>query len=114
VPSFVPFRRVVAALVLVTPLAGCSLFEFVDLTPGGEKVRVLRLEEVSRCTNLGRVTSNTKATVGFIARSRETVQEEVYRLSRNNAADMHGDTIVPLGPMIDGEQGFNVYRCINP
>ncbi len=42
------------------------------------------------------------------------MQEEVNRLSRNNAADMHGDTIVPLGPLIDGEQGFNVYRCINP
>jgi hypothetical protein len=92
-------------------LSGCS---FVNLTPGGEKVRILHLEEVGRCTHLGRVTANTKATVGFIARNRDTVQEETHRLARNNAADMHGDTIVPLGPMIEGEQGFNVYRCINP
>lgn len=105
------FRRVFTALALLVPLAGCS---FVELTPGGEKVRILRLDEVGRCTNLGHVTSNTKATIGFIARGKETVQEEIYRLSRNNAADMQGDTIVPLGPMIDGEQGFNVYRCINP
>ncbi|WP_255210750.1 DUF4156 domain-containing protein [Methylogaea oryzae] len=55
-----------------------------------------------------------QGSIGFIARSKEAVQEEVNRLSRNNAADMHGDTIVPLGPLIDGEQGFNVYRCINP
>lgn len=92
-------------------LSGCS---FVNLTPGGDKVRLLRLDEVGRCAHLGRVTSNSKATIGFIARSRDTVQEEVHRLARNNAADMGGDSIVPLGPMIEGEQGFNVYRCINP
>lgn len=108
---FIAFRRVATALALAAPLTGCS---FVDLTPGGDKVRVLSLSEVGRCTHLGRVSSNTKASIGFIARSKEAVQEEVYRLSRNNAADMHGDTIVPLGPLIDGEQGFNVYRCINP
>lgn len=106
-----PSRRIIAALAFSTLLSGCS---FVELTPGGEKVRVLSLNEVSRCTLLGRVSSNTKATIGFIARGKESVQQEIYRLSRNNAADMRGDTIVPLGPVIDGEQGFNVYRCINP
>ena len=106
-----PFRRVLVVLALVAPLTACS---FVKLAPGGEKVRILSLDEVGRCINLGHVNSKTKASIGFIARSKETVQEEVYRLSRNNAADMKGDTIVPLGPLIDGEQGFNVYRCINP
>lgn len=105
------FRRAFAVLALAASLAACS---FVELSPGGEKVRVLKLDEVGRCANLGRVKSNTKASVGFIARSKDTVQEEVYSLSRNNAAEMKGDTIVPLGPLVDGEQGFNVYRCINP
>lgn len=107
----VPFRCVFLTLVLAAPLAACS---FVELNPGGEKVRVLSLAEVGRCTSLGRVNSNTKATLGFIARGKESVQEEIYTLSRNSAAAMNGDTIVPLGPLIDGEQGFNVYRCINP
>ncbi|HLF98518.1 MAG TPA: DUF4156 domain-containing protein [Methylococcaceae bacterium] len=105
----VPKRLFLGASFLA--LSACS---FVNLSPGGDKVRLLRLDEVGRCTHLGRVTSNTKATVGFIARNRDTVQEEVNRLARNNAADMGGDSIVPLGPMIEGEQGFNVYRCINP
>lgn len=105
------FRHVVMSLAFATTLIGCT---FVSLTPTGEKVRILSLAEVSRCTHVGRVSSNTKASIGFIARGKESVQEEVYRLSRNNAADMKGDTIVPLGPLIDGEQAFNVYRCINP
>lgn len=106
-----PYRNRLFLATALLALSGCS---FVDLTPAGDKVRLLRLDEVGRCTHLGRVTSNTKATVGFIARNRETVQEEIHRLARNSAAEMAGDTIVPLGPMIEGEQGFNVYRCINP
>lgn len=56
--QFTAIRRLAAALALTAPLAGCS---FVDLTPGGDKVRVLSLNEVGRCTLLGRVSSNTKA-----------------------------------------------------
>lgn len=97
---------------LLASLAACS---FVDLKPQGEKVRVLAPQEVGRCRLLGRVTANTTATlVGFIARGKSTVQEEIHRLARNNAGEMGGDTIVATGPVVDGEQKFNVYRCINP
>jgi hypothetical protein len=91
--------------------AGCT---WVDLKPRGGKVRVLTVEEVGSCQELGRVSAVTAAQIGFIARGRDTVQEEVYRLARNNAGDMGGDTIIPAGPLIDGEQPFKVYRCINP
>lgn len=91
--------------------SGCA---WVKIKPQGEKVRVLSAEEVKHCKSLGRVSSNTAASVWFIARSRETVEEEVSLLARNNAGDMGGDTIVPAGPLVDGEQKFTVYRCINP
>jgi hypothetical protein len=103
--------RTLAGVLLLASVSGCT---WVELKPQGERVRLLTPPEVGRCRYLGRVTSNTAATVGIFARGRETVQEEVYRLGRNNAADMGGDTIVPTGPMVDGEQTFNVYRCINP
>lgn len=92
-------------------LSGCAM---VELKPQGDKVRVLAPQEVGRCKELGRVVANTAAKIAFIARPRGDVQEEVYRLARNNAADMGGDTVVSIGPLIDGEQPFKVYRCINP
>jgi hypothetical protein len=92
-------------------LSGCT---WVELKPQGEKVRILAAQEVRRCKALGRVSTNTAAKIGFIARPKGDVQEEVYRLARNNAAAMGGDTVVASGPLIDGEQRFRVYRCINP
>ncbi len=98
----------IAAVLL---LSGCT---WVDLKPKAEKVRVLDPQEVGRCKEVGRVVANTKDKIGFIARSKDTVKEEVDRLARNNAADLGGDTIVPSGPLINGEQPFKVYRCISP
>lgn len=100
-----------AGAYLMASIAGCA---WVDLKPQAEKVRLLSPYEVGRCKLLGKITSNTASTIGFIARSKSTVQEELNRLARNNAATMDGDTVVPIGRMTEGEQSFNVYRCINP
>ena len=54
-----------------------------------------------------------KDKIGFIAHGKDSVQEEVNFLARNNAADMGGNTRIASGPLIDGEQAFKVYRCIN-
>lgn len=97
--------------VLLATLAGCS---WVDVKPQGEKVRVLTSQEVGRCRFLGHVTSNTAATLLVFVRGRAKVQEEVNTLARNEAGTMGADTVVPTGPLIEGEQTFNVYRCINP
>jgi hypothetical protein len=92
-------------------LTSCT---WVELKPQADKVRILSAREVARCKELGRITANTTAKVGFIERGSATVQDEVNRLARNNAADMDGDTLVPASTLIDGEQMFKVYRCINP
>lgn len=100
------------AFVLMAGVSGCT---WVSLTPGGEQIRLLTPQDVGHCKGVGKVTATTSAVVvGFIARRNRNVQEEVNRIARNNAADLKGDTIVPTGPMIDGEQTFNVYRCITP
>jgi hypothetical protein len=38
------------------------------------------------------------------------VQEELRTLARNRAAD-RGDAIVATGPVANGEQTYNIYRC---
>ena len=104
--------RVLAACLLTVLFSGCS---WVDIKPQGEKVRVLAPQEVTHCRYLGPASSKTLAVfMKVFARSRDKVQEEVNRLARNTAGEMGGDSIVPTGPLIDGEQAFNVYRCINP
>ncbi len=96
---------------LVSGLSGCT---FVELKPPAQQVRILAAQEVRNCRHLGKVTASTAATVGFIPRSRDSVSEEVQNLARNHAATMNGDSIVAVSPLSEGEQSFEVYRCINP
>ncbi len=98
-------------LVLAASVPGCA---FVELKPQAQKVRILAAQEVRNCKHLGKVTASTAATVGFIDRDRYSVTEEVQNLARNHAASMNGDSIVAASPLVEGEQSFEVYRCINP
>lgn len=104
-------RFAIPATLAAILLTGCT---FVDLKPQGEKVRILAQQEVGRCKALGNVTVATAATIGFIARARDNVREELLHLARNHAGAMGGDSIVAKSDPVDGEQAFGVYRCINP
>jgi hypothetical protein len=94
---------VIAAALL---LGACSL---VKLTPGGENVAVLQLNQVSSCAQTGTTTVSVVNKV-VVNRSPEKVALELRSLARNRAAD-RGDTIVATTPVTDGEQTFNIYRC---
>jgi len=98
-------------LFLAFSLSACT---WVNLTPGGEKVRVLSAQEVQSCTKKGKTTVGIKAEVAGIERNREKVKEELETLARNAAVDLNGDTVVPTSEVKDGKQTFDVYRCINP
>ena len=104
-------KAIAFGLLAAGGMSGCA---WVELKPQAEKVRVLAAQEVGRCREIGRVSAVTAAKIGFINWPKDTVQVEVRRLASNNAADMGGDTLVAAGPLIDGEQPFKVYRCINP
>ncbi len=99
------------SLLLLAALAGCV---WVDLKPQGEKVRVLSAAEVRRCQQVGRVTATTTATVGPFTRDADSVRQELDLLARNHAGGMGGDTVVPIGRIVAGEQSYAVYRCIPP
>jgi hypothetical protein len=92
-------------------LTGCV---FVQPTVAGKKVRVLTAGEVERCRALGNLTSTVADRVGAILRSQEAVQDDVLLNAQNAAAEMGGDTIVPLAAMQNGKQTFAVYRCLSP
>lgn len=97
-------------VLLATALAGgCAL---VELTPAGAGVRLASAEAVVTCTNLGKVTADVIAKVGFLPRHPDAVQDNINVTARNAAADMGADTIVPASSIVDGKQTFDVYRCL--
>ncbi len=98
-------------LIVLALVVGLSACTWVKLTPEGESVRVATVAEVAKCQRVGSTTVSLVDRVAGIERNREKVQQELYRLARNSAADVKGDTVVPLGEPKDGRQHFDVYRC---
>jgi hypothetical protein len=97
----------IAATLLLTSCSG------IKLTTGGEKVRVLDPGEVNSCRKLGK-TSNAVTARVVVERPEEAVAKELRILARNSAAGMGGDTIVPLTVIENGQQTFEVFKCVNP
>ena len=97
-----------AMLTILVSTLGCN---WVPLTSEGENVRVLQASAVTDCQKVGKVTSKTSDRVIMFARTDRKVREELESLSRNEAVDLNGDAIVPIGTVTDGRQTFEVYRC---
>lgn len=102
-------HRILLLLPVIAIAGGCSL---VKLTAGGEGVRLAAPGAVTACTGLGRTTASVVHEVGFIPRHPDAVQDNVNVTARNSAASMGGDTIMPVAPLADGKQTFEVYRCM--
>lgn len=97
----------IAATVLLSACSG------IKLTDGGEKVRILDPGEVSSCRKLGK-TNNAVTARMVVERPEDAIAKELRILARNSAAGMGGDTIVPLTVIQNGQQTFEVYKCVNP
>lgn len=98
-------RRILLVTLLTS--AGCT---WIKLTDAGAQVAQGEPGEVQHCELVGNVTSSTQNRV-ILQRGRGKVAEELIVLARNEAATLGGDTVVPKGPMVDGRQDFDVYRC---
>jgi hypothetical protein len=99
-----------AAIWIASSPLGCA---WVTLTPEAETIRVApSIEAVASCKKLGGISSQTRARIGFIARGKEKISDELITLARNSAAEMGADTVIAEGPpSVDGRQRFTAYRC---
>ncbi len=97
-----------AMLTILGPTLGCN---WVPLTSEGENVRVLQASAVTDCQKVGKVSSKTSDRILIFARTDRKIREELESLARNEAVDLNGDAIVPIGTEADGRQSFEVYRC---
>src|SRR5688572_18059805 len=96
-------------LILLSLLLLLTSCTYVRLTPAGQNVAILQPNEVTACTSVGTTTVEVLDKI-IVNRKFEKVEEELRILARNRAAT-RGDALVAAGPMVRGEQTFNVYRC---
>jgi hypothetical protein len=104
-------KKYLLILLLVLTPGACT---WVNLTPGGETVRVADADSVATCERKGKTIISLKADVAGIERNREKVKTELETLARNSAAELGGDTIVAASEIANGKQTFEVYLCLNP
>jgi Domain of unknown function (DUF4156) len=83
-------RRSLCVLAVAATVGACS---WVQLTAGGDRVRVGTPAEVASCQELGTASGTTTSRFfGFIPRDADTILDEQTRLARNRAADLGGNT----------------------
>ncbi len=105
-------RTIIATTIAALLLVGCATA--LKLTPNGEKVRVLGPDEVDSCRLVGRTNASVTWVIAGVRRPDNVIVQELRVVARNAAARLGGDTIVPLTVVDEGQQSFQVYKCINP
>ncbi len=92
-------------------LLQASACTWVKVTEPGKLVEVRETGEAENCKLLGKVTSVSRAKVAGIKRGIKKLTTELETIARNEAADMGGNTVVPLGEINGDEREFQVYHC---
>jgi hypothetical protein len=104
------------SLLRMAPLFGGALLSActygIVLDAGGQSVSTdWNGQRVAGCRDVGKVTVSVMSRVGPIDRNDIKVRDELEIMARNQAAQMHADTITPLGDPHDGEQSWEAYSC---
>ncbi len=101
-------KKILIAVCSYLILSSCT---WVKVTSKGEGVRLVQsARAVQPCKKLGRVQTKVVSKIVF-NRDSEKVADELADLARNEAALIHGDTIVPVSQINEGRRSFDVYQC---
>ncbi|KXW55177.1 DUF4156 domain-containing protein [Ferrovum sp. PN-J185] len=102
--------KIFTPLLLVSILTACSN-SFISEKYGADEVRMLYPNQVTNCEFKGKTRVTVMYKIGFIDRDQTAIQQNLIKLARNNAVDMHGNVITTTEVPVDGQQSFNVYFC---
>lgn len=100
-------RFLLAALVCAS-LGACT---WVKPSVKSHTVVLKDQNSVVNCVKKGLTKSKTLSKIVFIPRSDAKMFSELVMLAKNEAVLLEGDTVVPEGDLVGGEQSFGVYRC---
>ncbi|MBI5460771.1 MAG: DUF4156 domain-containing protein [Gammaproteobacteria bacterium] len=101
-------RIISISIALALGLSACA---WVKPSTQGAQVKVAEPSEVGHCRKVGTTTVSVMDKVVGVPRSYRTMAEELANLARNEAPNLQGDTVVPVGDIINGQQQFEVYDC---
>lgn len=101
---------VVMGLVMGLLLASC---QWVKPTSGSESISLVKPGHAENCQKIGMTRSKVKDGLGVVKRKGSKVTQELVTLAKNEAVKLGGDTIVATGDIVEGEQEFDVYKCLN-
>ena len=95
-------------VIATAALAACTL---IPMKPGADKVVVSEESKVAACENKGATSVSVIHQAGGFNRLPEVVADDLARLASNDAVELGGDTIVPLGAVAEGKRKFGIYKC---
>lgn len=88
-----------------------SACSWVKTTDQGAHVKVATAADVGNCRKAGTTTVSVMDKVAGVPRSYRTMLTELANMARNEAPNLSGDTVVPVGDIVNGQQQFEVYDC---
>lgn len=102
--------RTIILLVAFGMLSACT---FVKMGPGGDAIKVAPTgKDLGTCEKRGEITVSVKDRLGPYERDTLRVRDELEVLARNEAPGLKADTVQAIGPVNDGAQKWNAFRCI--
>jgi hypothetical protein len=97
-------------LLLLVPVLLSACTYGITLDDAAKNVRTAWGGDVSGCRDMGKVTVSVQDHIGPVDRNNITVRDELEVLARNQAAELHADTIKPLADPTDGSQPWGSIR----
>jgi hypothetical protein len=104
-----PMRHLLPSFALILLLASCT---WVPIKKEAAGIQVLRLgQDASACRRLGEIAVSVKSGIGSWQRNPVEVRDELETLARNEALNLHADSVQPLAEPDGGRQHWLALAC---
>lgn len=100
----------IVAAPLLAALSGCSS-TLIGVREGSDRVSLADASQITACQSKGKTIVSVLAKVGFITRSADDVEANLYQLARNDAVSDGADTLVKGESKEFGKRTYDMYKC---
>lgn len=97
-------------MLLTIGMSGCAS-SLIGVREGADRVSLANATQVTTCQSKGKTIVSVLTVIGFINRSEEDIEANLYQLARNNAVDDGADTLVKGESQVLGKRTFEMFKC---